>query len=487
MMVNFTVQFPLKTEKYQEDILDKRFEIGGQIYNSLVNITQKRYTEMIKTKVYRNLITQLSGDKKRDKDIWQQINDIREQYGMSEYSFFKDIQQLQHRFSNNIDSRTARSLASNLWRAYERLFYGNGEYIHYKKHGSLDSLKGQTNTRGIRFRDDMILWNGLTIPVIIDYNNYYENQALRSEIACCRLIRKFIRKKYKYYVQIVFKGTPPLKVDNETGEVKHSIGEGDVGIDIGTSTIAYSSATDVKILELADRVQNVENQKRRLLRKMDRSRRATNPDNYNEDGTIKKQGNKKVVWNKSNHYLKHQKQLRELYRKQSDVRKYQHECLANEIVSLGDNIYVEKMNFQGLAKRSTKTEKNDKCRFKRKKRFGKSIANRAPAMLLSMIDRKLSYYGKHLIKIDTWDAKASQFNHFDGTYNKKKLSQRWNDFNGIRVQRDLYSAFLIMNVASDLKSFDINKCNERFENFYRLHNLEVERLTGQRNLRSIAI
>ena len=487
MMVNFTVQFPLKTEKYQEDILDKRFEIGRQIYNSLVNITQKRYKEMIKTKVYRNLITQLSGDKKRDKDIWQQINDIREQYGMSEYSFFKDVQQLQHRFSNNIDSRTARSLASNLWRAYERLFYGNGEYIHYKKHGSLDSLKGQTNTRGIRFRDDMILWNGLTIPVIIDYNNYYENQALKSEITYCRIIRRFVRKKYKYYVQIVFKGNPPIKVDNETGEVKHYIGEGDVGIDIGTSTIAYSSATDVKILELADKVQDIEDEKRRLLRKMDRSRRTTNPDNYNEDGTIKKQCNKKMVWNKSNHYVKYQNQLKELYRKQADVRKYQHECLANEIISLGDNIYVETMNFSGLAKRSTKTERNDKGKFKRTKRFGKSIANRAPSMLLEIINRKLSYYGKRLIKIDTWSAKASQFNHLDGTYNKKKLSQRWNDFNGIRVQRDLYSAFLIMNVASDLKSFDINKCNERFENFYRLHNLEVERLTGQRNLRSIAI
>jgi hypothetical protein len=55
------------------------------------------------------------------------------------------------------------------------------------------------------------------------------------------------------------------------------------------------------------------------------------------------------------------------------------------------------------------------------------------------------------------------------------------------VQRDLYSAFLIMNIASDLKSFDIDKCNERFENFYRLHNLEVDRLTGHKNLSSIAI
>lgn len=353
----FIVQFPLKTEKYQEDILDKRFEIGRQIYNSLVNITQKRYREMIKTKKYRSLISQLSGDKKKDKPIWKQINEIRKQFGMSEYSFYYDVKKLQHHFSENIDSRTARKIASNLWRAYEKLFYGNGEKIHYKRYGSLNSLEGNTDKTGIRFRDDTILWNGLKIPVVIDYNNYYENQALRSEIAYCRIIRKFVRKKYKYYVQITFKGNPPLKVDNETGEVKHYIGEGDVGIDIGTSTIAYSSATDAKILELADKVQNIENQKRRLLRKMDRSRRATNPDNYNEEGTTKKQ---KVMWNKSNHYLKYQNQLRELYRKQADVRKYQHECLANEIISLGDTIYVETMNFQGLAKNATKTEKNNK-------------------------------------------------------------------------------------------------------------------------------
>lgn len=220
---------------------------------------------------------------------------------------------------------------------------------------------------------------------------------------------------------------------------------------------------------------------------MDRSCRSTNPDNYNEDWTIKKQGNRKVVWNKSNHYIKYQKQLKELYRKQADVRKYQHECLANQIISLGDNIYVEKMNFQGLAKKPTKTEKSDKGKFKRKKRFGKSICNRAPSMLLGIIDRKLAYYSKRLIKIDTWSAKASQFNHFDGTCDKKKLSQRWNEFNGIRVQRDIYSAFLIMNVAEDLKSFDIDKCNERFDNFYQLHNLEVERLSEHRNLSSIGI
>ena len=49
-MTNFIVQFPLKTEKYQEEILDRRFEIGRRMYNALVNVTQKRYKEMIKTK-----------------------------------------------------------------------------------------------------------------------------------------------------------------------------------------------------------------------------------------------------------------------------------------------------------------------------------------------------------------------------------------------------------------------------------------------------
>lgn len=479
-MSNFIVEFPLKTEKYQEDVLNKRFKVGRYIYNSLVNVTQKRYKEMIKTKKYRNLISVLTENKKSNKEIWKQINDIRKQYGMSEYSFHEDVKQMQNHFKDNIDSFTAQKIATQLWKSYDKLFYGNGNKIYYKRHGELNALEGKSNRTGIRFKDNTILWNGLKIPVVIDYDNDYEYQAMQSKICYNRIIRKYIRNKYKYYVQIVFKGNPPIKLIAETGEIKHYMGTGDVGLDIGTRTIAISSQSDVKILELADRIQNIEDQKKKLLRKIDRSRRATNPENYNEDGTIKKHGNKKVLWNQSNHCIKYQNELKELYRKQADIRKYQHECLANYIISLGNKVYVEKMNFAGLQKRAKKTEKNDKDRFKRKKRFGKSLANKAPSMLLTIIDRKLRYYGEKLIKINTSEARASQFNHFDGTYKKKSLSQRWNDFDGLKIQRDMYSAFLIMNINDNLKSFNIDKCNERFENFYRLHNLEVERLKGKK-------
>lgn len=292
-MANFIVGFPLKTEKYQEDILNKRFEIGRQIYNSLINVTQKRYKEMIKTKKYRTLLSSLTGNKKTDKSFWKQINDIRKQYGMSEYSFHEDVKQMQKHFKDNIDSFTAQKIATELWKSYDQLFYGNGKKVYYKRYGEFNSLEGKSNSSGIRFKEDKILWNGLEIPVIIDYDNDYEYQAIQSKICYNRIVRKYIRNKYKYYVQIVFKGNPPVKVDTETGEIKHRIGTGDVGIDMGTSTVAISSQSDVKILELADRIQNIEDQKQKLLRKMDRSRRATNPENYNEDGTIQKQGNKK--------------------------------------------------------------------------------------------------------------------------------------------------------------------------------------------------
>ena len=93
----------------------------------------------------------------------------------------------------------------------------------------------------------------MNIPVIINPKSQYENEALTYPISYNRIIRNRIKGKYKYYVQIVFKGTQPTK-RNKDGSFKKCLGTGDVGLDIGTSTIAISSNTDVKIIELDDKV-----------------------------------------------------------------------------------------------------------------------------------------------------------------------------------------------------------------------------------------
>ena len=68
-------------------------------------------------------------------------------------------------------------------------------------------------------------------------------EALRDDIAYCRLVRKTIRGKVNYYLQLVLKGTPPQK---------HDTCDGEVGLDIGISTIAPVSDKEVMIEEFCE-------------------------------------------------------------------------------------------------------------------------------------------------------------------------------------------------------------------------------------------
>ncbi|KIE48176.1 putative transposase family protein [Clostridium argentinense CDC 2741] len=248
-----------------------------------------------------------------------------------------------------------------------------------------------------------------------------------------------------------------------------------VGLDIGTSTLAIASEKEVKILELAEDISIDEKLKRVLQRKLDRQRRANNSNKYNEDGTIKVGNREKWVQSKS--YIKTKLALAEIQRKIADKRKQSHNKLANYILSLGLDVRVETMNFKGLQKRTKETTVNEKIgKINRKKRFGKSLSNKAPSMLITLVNKKLQYYGLSIKKIDTYKVKASQFEHFTETYVKKPLSKRWNEFEQGNIQRDMYSAFLIMNTKDNLKEVDIDRANRAFENFFKLHNKEIERI-----------
>lgn len=59
----FILTLPLKTELYQEHILEKRFRLGEQLYNKFLSFEKKKYFEMTKRKDYRyaqNLIKDLT-------------------------------------------------------------------------------------------------------------------------------------------------------------------------------------------------------------------------------------------------------------------------------------------------------------------------------------------------------------------------------------------------------------------------------------------
>ena len=507
----FVLNLKLKTQPFQEDILNKRFEIGRHLYNSVLGLALKRYKEMIKTKRWRENQKNISeiyknSDKIQTKKLAKSYFDIKnnmlKEFRLTEYSLHEDIKFMQHRFKNSIDSFTTQKIASRAWKAIDDNLFGKGEELHFKgRNNPLNSLEGKSNGTGIKYdlKNNLFVWNGLIIPVQLDINNKYEVNCLRNKICFCRIKRKFIRGKYKYILQLILEGIPPIKINKTTGEVKNDIGNGICGCDIVTQSIAYVSDYDVKLLELASRVQNIENAKRRIQRYMDRSKRATNPDNFNEDGTIKK-GNiingkkEKLVWNYSKKYIKAKNKVKDIYRKQADIREQDHNILANEILKNCNIVYVENMNYAGLQKRAKNTTINEKTgRTNKKKRFGKSLANKAPSKFLTILENKLKSKGGLYIEINTREAKASQYNHLNHQYNKKKLSQRWNEleYNDeiAKIQRDCYSAFLIQNTNDDLKTFNDENCKSKFDNFIIMHDREINRLKGneERKLSSMGI
>jgi len=124
----FILNLKLKTEIFEEKILDKRFEIGRKIYNSILGEALNRYNEMIKTKKWRNNQSELSNiyKSKCDKKELNKLsapyfylkNEMLKEFRLTEYSLHEDVKSMQHTFKDNIDSFTAQKVASRVRKVY---------------------------------------------------------------------------------------------------------------------------------------------------------------------------------------------------------------------------------------------------------------------------------------------------------------------------------------------------------------------------------
>lgn len=287
------------------------------------------------------------------------------------------------------------------------------------------------------------------------------------------LVSKRIRGKDRVYLHLTIEGKAKPKYDRD-GKLRHIYGKGRIGADIGTQTVAYTSETEVGLKNLAERgnsIQQSERKERLLYRAMERSRRATNPQNYHSDGTMKK-GRK--TWNYSKHYRKLKAKHMELCRRNAVNRQLAIKEDANHMRSLGDTFITEPKNASKLMKRAKEPKKNSKGKFQRKKRFGKSIKNRCPGEFQSTIEKKFQRTGGTYIEVPN-NYRASQYDHTMDEYRKKKLSERLYKLgDGSFVQRDWYASFLLYCYEDRTKNIDKRKCRMEFEQCYKKEKRLIE-------------
>ncbi|MBM7653469.1 transposase [Neobacillus cucumis] len=443
----YIVELDLHIETFQLHILETRFEIARHIYNACKGKMLENITHMRADEEYQSWLRE-----KKSEERSIALRKIREKFDVSQTGAERIVKAMGKHFKQkkpkntihkqkvHLDSHVVQKIALQVWKSISDYLFGKGKKVHFKKYGQFDSVEGKNNRAGLTYENGILYWNGLIMKVHIPLKDTYIQKAFQDEIAYCRLVRKTIRGKINYYLQLILKGIPPQKQEPCDGEV---------GIDIGFSTVAAVSNKEVMIEEFCESLDMLDKEKRLILRKMDRSRRATNPNKYHENGTIKK-GNRDK-WIRSKRYWKLLFYLKEICRKIATVRKIMHNKLANTILKMGNKVFCEKMNYKGL----------------QKTKFGKRIGYKAPSMFLRIVNTKLSYQGKKIEYVNTWTVKASQYCHILNEYQKKKLSQRFHVLpDGTKIQRDCYSAWLIKNVSETKNKVNREKCLTDYLSFF---------------------
>ena len=182
---SYVLTLQLKTEKFQEDILDDRLEKCRKIYNSCLGEVLKRYNHMIESKEYQK------NCKNKDKNRNSIFNDINKKYNLTEYDIIKFVTPLYNYFK--IDGSTGQKLASRAFKTIQKLMFHTANKVNFIKEKELCSVEGATNRQGITYRNGIIKWSGLKIPVIIKQNDIYAQTAIQDNIKFCRIVRKLIR------------------------------------------------------------------------------------------------------------------------------------------------------------------------------------------------------------------------------------------------------------------------------------------------------
>lgn len=496
-----TLTLPLVTDKADADLLEKRFRMMRHIHNELVTHMQHRLNELVRDPEYCRLLTEYQDLRKeaerlqkqdkpdrsriraaaaKQKEVSDALTDRRCELRATKTECEAFVKPMQKRFRKHISSQQAQKEADFVWNGVEKILFGKGKRLHYKGFAQHTSLQQKSAENGVKFRQDHVEWLGMSIPVRIK-DDAYITESLSHDISYCIITRKAFNTGWRYYVTLYLEGNAPKKVHP---------GEGWHGIDPGMSTMCHVSETCVGFEELAPKCKDYNRRIAKEQRRIDVETRQANPDNYNPDGTVKK-GRRKWVITKN--CRKRKNRLRTLYRKKSAYTTHSHNRILNGMLVEGASFIVEAMDYAALAKRSKKpAERSDKAaevkqkdgsvksvqKYRKKRRFGKSLNDRSPSAFLTRAEQKAAQYGGIYMEVDTKAFRASQYDHADNTYKKIPLSQRSKIVGGCRVLRDPYSAFLLYCSNTEGTAPDRDMCLFLFEKFLKMQDALIVFTSG---------
>ena len=431
----FVLELPLVANPHESRVLAVRFEAGRQLYNAVLGEALRRLDLMKESRYWafaRKMPTGAPKSPARQERAWF-FSWVAFRANFTDASLQSYATQCKNAcwIGDHLDAHTTQKIGTRAFKAAQRYQFRTGGRPRFKpKWKVLESMEGKSNAACLRWREDHIEWNGLKLKAIYDQKDPHGVQAfaLQNPVKYCRLVRRNLNGKTRWFVQLVIAGFPKWKD-------KNPIRQGKSAIDIGPSTIAAVSETDAFLVKFCANVPNLQKAIRRIKRAMDRSKRGSNPDNYNQDGTIKRPApGKRLQWVFTLGYLRLRARLKEMHRRLAAYRRTEHGKLANRVVAMGNTVMAEQLSYQAF-----------------QRMFGKSARDQAPGEFMDHLRHKAESAGGEVIEFPTRPTKLSQSCHCEAVV-KKPLSQRWHDCPcGVCAQRDLYRAYLALHVRQYTK------------------------------------
>ena len=531
--------------------VSNRIRLAG---NELTNKMRKNLNRLTRTKQYRNLLELYGKTDNPDdkKNCAQQLKQMQENENVTWDFCRKTMQTLQVNYK--IDAVFALTKAEAIWKGVETCLYRNGKTIHFTEEGVYPALIAKQINKciiltakdgSLQFKYGSMVFGAKIndtfeqeeADAVIHYltnkcqmdkaaiDCYKDNGSCISTYRPCyvSLVPQIIRGKRRIYIHICIEGTPKVK-RNKNGQPRHALGQGVVGEDLGPRSIAVTHKDGVfleNIRCVGKKPEAVQEEIANLQSAIARSLIATNPQNFNDDGSMKS-GN--LIWKVSNNCKKKISQFKDCCRRKSINIHLGINQLVNYIRSLGDTLIIEENNASALAKRGRSIVKsnansNTSCavalntngaqsnaqqqssaiksnsngsnqaqsvitiqsfdkqdfnysltgeyRVKLMKRFGRSIYKYCMGYVWAHAQQKFLNTGGQFIIVPR-NYRASQYDHTADTYTKRKLSDRMITLSdGTVVQRDCYSSFLLYCYSFDSKAIDKDKCKAEFARFLK--------------------
>jgi hypothetical protein len=440
----FLLELPLRVNEGQAKRIRGHLEAGRQYYNAVLSEGQHRLSRMradSRWQEARAIPRTLKAERAAA------FSALRKEYGFSEYALHQYAKEARCTWiAEHLDAVLAQRLSTRAYQALNRVCLGAAGRVRFKSRGrGLSSIENKRNDTGLRFllqpgkegNRGVLIWKEDQLEAVIDWDDPVVKHGLDQRIKYARLLQRKASSEraegadalgYRYCVQLALEGAPHHKP-------RHRVGHEVIGADVGPTTIALvPREAEASLSVFCEELAPDEKRVRRLERQMDRQRRAANPDNYDEQGRIKKRGKTRLCWKTSKSYQKTRRRQAEHERRLAAHRKSLHGRKVHEIVEVGNTVILEKISYKAW-----------------QKQYGKSVGLRAPGMFVEHLRRTVASTGGTLIEVPTRAAKLSQFCHGCGTCVKKPLGERWHLCAcGIGpVQRDLYSAFLASTLDQD--------------------------------------